>query len=128
MISATQSRRRRGARAEVWGRATEDQAAQWYEARGGAIVARRARTAFAEIDLVVRMADTMVFVEVRGRRSIADALASVSRERWARIGDGAEAYAAQHLAEGCDIRIDLAAFGRDGRMEIVENAPLSGAL
>src|SRR5579872_3795991 len=51
------------------GRAGEDLAAAWYEARGYAVVARNWRSAGGEIDLVARRGRLVVIVEVKARSS-----------------------------------------------------------
>jgi putative endonuclease len=53
------------------GRGAEDAAAAHLEARGLKLLARNYRCRFGEIDLVMRDGDTVVFVEVRARRSSA---------------------------------------------------------
>lgn len=128
MITTTEARKRRGARAERWGVAAEAAAADWYARRGGEIVARRVRTEAAELDLVVREGDALVFVEVKARRNIEAALGAVRPADWARIGNGAELYAERIGASGGEMRIDLFAMDRGGRIEVVPNAPLAGAL
>src|SRR5436190_971811 len=47
----------------------EDLAAQELQRRGYAILARRYRTRFGEIDIVAQDADAVVFVEVKARRT-----------------------------------------------------------
>ncbi len=51
------------------GRAGEALAAAHYERLGYAVLARRHRTRFGEIDLIARAGDTLVFCEVKTRRS-----------------------------------------------------------
>lgn len=128
MIGVSEARRTRGRRAERWGVVAEKSAADWYRARGGRVVAERVRTDAGEIDLVVDEGDALVFVEVKARKRLECALASVSPARWARIGNSAEIYADRVGARMRDMRIDLFAVGGDGRTEVVPNAPLAGAL
>jgi putative endonuclease len=47
----------------------ENRAARYFEARGYRIVARNVRAAGVEVDLIVRRRRTLVFVEVKTRRS-----------------------------------------------------------
>lgn len=119
--------RRRGERAERWGRAAEQALEAHYRSIGGEIVARRARTAAGEIDLVVKLGGMLAFVEVKARRSMAAALSAVSPKDWVRRGAAAEAFAAAsgHLG---DMRLDLATMDRSGAVHVVENASLQGAL
>jgi len=51
------------------GRWGESLAARYLERKGYAIVERNARTPYGEIDLIVLDGDTVVFVEVKTRRS-----------------------------------------------------------
>ncbi|MCI4663862.1 MAG: YraN family protein [Neomegalonema sp.] len=113
---------RRGRSSDAWGRAAEAQAAQWYRARGGDVLAERKRTAAGEIDLVVRIGDVLAIVEVRARRRLDSARAALSARDWPRLSGGAEICAAEY---GCaDIRIDLAAVSGDGSIDVIENAGL----
>jgi putative endonuclease len=78
-----------GARAEAL-------AATFLEARGLAIVARNYRTRRGEIDLIARDRGTLVFVEVRQRRSAAfgGAAASITAGKRTRLIAAAQAYLA----------------------------------
>jgi putative endonuclease len=89
------------------GAQAEALAARHLSARGLAIVARNVRNRFGEIDLVARDGDTLVFVEVRLRRSAAfgGAAASITAAKRARLRRAAEAYLAG-LAEIPPCRID----------------------
>jgi len=59
----------RGSRAQCLGKRGEDAACSELARRGYAILARRYRTRFGEIDIVARDGDAMVFVEVKARRT-----------------------------------------------------------
>lgn len=76
-LSPTQ---RRGLEAEA-------QAREYLQARGAIVFAANLRGKTGEIDLVCRDGDTLVFVEVRQRRSLAygGAAASVTRQKQLRI-------------------------------------------
>lgn len=114
-------RRRRGQKADAWGRAAEEVVAQAYSADGGQIIATRWRTAAGEIDLVVRSGATLVFVEVKARRNGRDALEAMSPARWRRLATAAEAFVAEQGDPLADIRIDLATMDRSGAVTILEN-------
>ena len=53
----------------AYGQAGEDRAAAWYRARGYEVLARNWRCRDGELDLVVRQGRTLVFVEVKARRT-----------------------------------------------------------
>lgn len=117
-------RRRRGRRANAWGRAAEDSVAARYRALGGRVIDRRVRNEAGEIDLVVAIGAALVFVEVKARAATAQALAAAGD--WARRGAAAELYAARVGHKG-DFRLDLAAVDRQGHVKIVENAGMAAA-
>lgn len=119
--SRRERRARRGTTAERWGRSAERQAAAAYLARGATIVAERARNGAGELDLVVGDGDTLVFVEVRARRSVAAALESVTEAKLARLRAAAEAYFGAYGAGFAGCRLDVAAIGASSEMQIVEN-------
>lgn len=101
------------------GLAAEEAVARQYQGEGGAIRATRWRCAEGEIDLVVDMADAIVFVEVKARRRH-DASA-VSARQWARIGAAAVRYLACETDGTRPCRFDLALVDRSGRTERIEN-------
>lgn len=69
------------------GRAGEDAAARFLESLGYRILQRNLRGPGAEIDLVAREGDTLVFVEVKARtgRRFGSALSAVDARKRARI-------------------------------------------
>ena len=71
------------------GRIGEDHAAAHFERHGFEVLARRHRTRFGELDLVVRDGDLLVFVEVKARRAGSgrpfDALDEVKRAQVRRM-------------------------------------------
>ncbi len=60
-------------RAERGGRRAEALAALWLQLKGWTILARRARTAVGEVDLVARRGRTLAFVEVKARATQGEA-------------------------------------------------------
>ena len=115
----------RGARSDQWGRAAEEVAARWYEAKGGEVLARRWRSAAGEVDLVVSLGGRLSIIEVKARNSVDAALRAVSPRDWRRLAQKAELCAEEFKCR--DVRIDIAALGRDGRMQVVENAGMEAA-
>jgi len=81
----------------VDGARAETLAARFLEAKGLAIVGRNFLRRVGEIDLVARDGETLVFVEVRLRRSVAfvGAAASISRVKRARLVAAANLYLAR---------------------------------
>jgi putative endonuclease len=88
--------RRTDARAIDEGARAESLAAEFLVARGLAIVERNFRTRLGEIDLIARDRETLVFVEVRKRRSDAygGAAASITYAKRTRLVAAAQVYLA----------------------------------
>ncbi|TCK29982.1 putative endonuclease [Ancylobacter aquaticus] len=99
-------RRRRAAFAR--GVEAEAAAATLFEAKGFAILERRARTPRGEIDLVARRDGLVVFIEVKARASLRFAAESILLRQRRRIVGAAEIYLSRHpeLA-GLDMRLDV---------------------
>ncbi len=78
------------------GAQAESLAAAFLESHGLAIVARNVRSRFGEIDLIAKERDTIVFVEVRLRRSsrFGGAAASITGAKRERIVAAAQTYLA----------------------------------
>ncbi len=91
------------------GRAGEDAACEELVRRGYEILERNVRVAGAEIDVIARDGGTLVFVEVRSRssRRHGSPLATIGREKQARIARGAAAYVARRFAEPVAARFDV---------------------
>ena len=92
--------------AERRGRRAETIAAWWLRLHGWSILAKRARVAGGEVDLVARRGHTLAFVEVK-QRATADAAAwSLDAYRLRRVAVAAERLAARYLRPGDVLRID----------------------
>jgi putative endonuclease len=80
------------------GRAGEERAAAYLVARGLTIVARNVRAAAGEIDLIALDGDTLVFCEIRTRRSAGQggALESVTPAKQRQVVRVAEHFLARH--------------------------------
>jgi putative endonuclease len=74
------------------GRIAEDRALAYLQTQGLVLIKRNFRSRRGEIDLIMRDADTLVFVEVRQRRSrqFGDAAASITAVKRARLWRCAE--------------------------------------
>ena len=72
------------------------------------IVARRWKTPFGEIDIVARRRRTLVFVEVKARDIVDEAIDAVTERGKRRIVGAAEFWLARHPDDvNCDIRFDV---------------------
>ncbi|MEM9049498.1 MAG: YraN family protein [Pseudomonadota bacterium] len=107
------------------GLAAEDIAERAYRARGGRVIARRWSCRMGEIDLIVAEAGVIVFVEVRARRQRAEAGASITPRKLARLMAAAGAWmSAEAVSPDSPMRLDAALVDRSGAVEIVENISL----
>jgi putative endonuclease len=79
--------------------------------RGYAIIERRYRTRFGEIDIIARDGQTMVFVEVKARVSddFGGAAAAVTTWKQRRIAHMAIDYLARQRLHDCPCRFDVVA-------------------
>jgi putative endonuclease len=64
--------------------------------RGYRLLARRFKVGEGEIDIIARTADTLVFVEVKARRSRDLGLDAVTPRGWKRIARAADEFMARH--------------------------------
>ncbi len=105
------------------GLAAEDTIVRKYLASGLNLLERRCRNEGGEIDLVLEDDDTLVFVEVKQRKSIETAAYSISQRQWSRIAHAAQIYIAQKdYPFQTNMRFDAALTDRYGNVEILENA------
>ena len=100
----------------------ERTAAAHLEAKGYRIVGRKFRVREAEIDLVARDGDALVFVEVRTRRGAYPGMAalSITRKKAAKLLVAAEWYIERNPdAADLPLRIDVVAIelGADGLLQ-----------
>lgn len=110
------------------GRAAEDRAADYLEARGLAILARNFRRRAGEIDIVAREGVTLVIVEVRARsrHAFGGAAASVGPRKQQRLIRAAQLLLAAHPEwRRMPARFDVIVEEGDGegaRMEWIRHA------
>jgi putative endonuclease len=112
----TASERRRATFAR--GRLAEALALLWLVLRGYRPLARRFSAAGGEVDLIVRRGETVVFVEVKARGRMDDALEAITREKRRRFSRAARAWLSRHpWAAGKTWRAD-AVFLAPGRWPV----------
>jgi len=108
--------------AETRGRDAEASVAAIWEAQGFSILAQRLRTGTGEIDLVVADQATLVFVEVKSRKSFADAAYAVLPRQQSRLWKAADtALASNEAWNRPNIRFDVALFC-NGAVRHIEDA------
>jgi putative endonuclease len=110
------------------GKSGEDCACRELERRGYAILARRYRTRFGEIDVVARDGATIVFVEVKARTSdrYGDPAEAVTLHKQAKVTAMAQDYLARGHLWNLPCRFDVVAveFAAGGtlKVELFQNA------
>ncbi len=105
----TALRRGRGLKARASGRSAERFAALWLMLKGYRILAFRSRTHGVEIDLLARRGRVLAVIEVKARRSLAEALAAVTPVQQQRLRRAAEAMLSRPGMAGLSVRLDLLA-------------------
>ena len=110
-------------RTRLRGLAGETAAALVLTAKGYRILERRFRTRRGEIDLIARRGRLIVFVEVKARPTINQALEAVSERQRRRLVAAATAWMAVAPAiEGCDFRFDVVAIAANALPHHLEGA------
>lgn len=105
------------------GAMAEEGVARHYEARGAAVAARRWRSPFGEVDLIVREGARVVVVEVKKARSLEAAAQRLGRRQMDRLAAAAQAFCAGEPAGSLtELRFDLALVDGRGRVRVIENA------
>jgi putative endonuclease len=92
--------------AEKRGRGAETLACWYLRLHGWRILARRARVAGGEVDIVARRRRVLAFVEVKARATDEAAAFSLDDWRLRRVVVAAERLAPRYMAAGDDVRID----------------------
>jgi len=78
------------------GLSAESRAAAYLIAKGYRILARRFRTPYGEIDLVVRKRNLVAFIEVKARASLDEAAYAITPRQQGRIVNAAQAWLMAH--------------------------------
>lgn len=99
------------ARKDELGRRGEDLAARFLEDAGYRVIERNWRCRQGEIDIVACIADTLVFVEVKTRSSLAfgHPFEAITATKLARLRVLAAAWCAEHHPRASRIRLDAVA-------------------
>ncbi len=95
------------ARREAEGRRGEALAAWYLRLTGWRILAQRLKTPRGEIDLIARRGRTVIFVEVKWRRSTELLDEAIDPYRLRRVAAATEAVAHRHARPGDIMRIDV---------------------
>ncbi|MDZ4763814.1 MAG: YraN family protein [Chloroflexota bacterium] len=93
------------------GMVNEQRAASYLRAHGYAIMALNWRCKVGEIDIIARHDETVVFVEVRSRRTTDAAFESVNARKQARLIRAAQWWLSENRLDDCAWRIDVIAVG-----------------
>lgn len=105
------------------GIAAENIIADYYIRAGHLTKAKRMKTPYGEVDLVMEKQNQWVFVEVKCSKTIGQASIRITRRQIDRIHAAAESYLAKlGLLGMVDCRFDAAFVDANGQIEIVENA------
>ncbi|MCB9989643.1 MAG: YraN family protein [Rhodospirillales bacterium] len=95
----------------------------WYlRLKGYRILKRRYKTPVGEIDLIARKGNMIVFVEVKDRRALDDALRAVTPQMRQRITRAAHYFVSRHPAADKDLRFDLIACAPPFSIRHLDNA------
>lgn len=84
------------------GKAAEDHACRWLAAAGYTIAAQRYRCSVGEIDIVATCGKRLSFVEVKHRRSLAQAAYAITPRQQRRIINAAECWLQSHSIQPDD--------------------------
>ena len=96
--------------AERHGRRGEGWAGWWLRLHGWRIVARRVKTPRGEIDLIARRGNLVLFVEVKARRSLMEAMEAIAHESERRIEGAADLWLSRQPDYGkLSVRFDMVA-------------------
>jgi putative endonuclease len=108
--------------ADQRGRQGEAAAAIWLAGQGWRILAERVKTRYGEIDLIVKRAGIVAFVEVKWRASAAALGDAIDARRLARVAAAVELVWQDYATRGEDIRIDVILLAPGRKPTHIENA------
>lgn len=120
------NRARRGTVNYLSGAAAEDSVARHYARSGAEVIARRWRGKAGEVDLILRLGDLHVFVEVKKAATFDLAAERLTSAQLSRIMSAAEEFLAAGTGQSPGfIRIDAALVDGEGKVEVIENVTLT---
>jgi putative endonuclease len=109
--------------ADARGRSAEDRAASALEAEGWSVLARRARTAAGELDLVAERDGVLAFIEVKARPTLNEAAFALGPRQRARLIAAAEAWMAENSGHGAaGVRFDVLLVDGEARVRRIADA------
>lgn len=88
---------------------SEKIAAMWLRLKGYKILEMRHKTLVGEIDIIARKKNTIVFVEVKARPTLAQAMESITLQMRQRIQMAAVHYMSKNYPKDYDMRFDVVA-------------------
>lgn len=95
-------------KAYLFGLLAEFMASCWLRLRRYKIIETRYKTPVGEIDIIARKGGTLVFIEVKGRKTLSTALACLTPRMRQRISRAAALYISHNPKyAGMDMRFDL---------------------
>lgn len=100
----------------------ENLAATYFKKEGWDILQRRFQCPAGEIDLIIFKEEWLIFVEVKVRRNIDDALHSLNHRQKKRLIEAAEFFIATYNVKKFDkIRFDVIAINLKNQIEHIKN-------
>lgn len=116
-------RSRRGQVAALSGQMAEEAVVRLYQRRGATVLETRWRGKGAEVDLILRDGDELVFVEVKASTTHAAAAQRLLPAQMRRIMQAAQEYCGQAgLGQEMPMRFDAALVDEMGRIDLIPNA------
>lgn len=109
------------------GKQGEDWAVKYLKSNGFKILDKNYRCSFGEIDIVAKEKDTIVFIEVKTRKSaeLIEPFESVGKKKQAKIRNLAEYYLQEKEYFDCEIRFDVLSItskDKETQIEHIKNA------
>jgi len=106
----------------LWGLSAEEAVVRHYIDMGYSLLATRERTPEGEIDVIMRMSDVIIFIEVKARSTVEYSRESISVTKLKRLEKAAICYIAKSVGVFNDyVRFDAAFVYPNGKIDTVEN-------